>query len=162
MHKILTQYFAQNGQLVIPNIGIIKWLKKEAVWQNATLKSPEESIVFELSDAKPSKQFYHFLSEQLSVSYDQAIIQLDQFIDQVVNLEQNPFVLGKFGTLLKKEGQYVWTSHFNSNAYFKDIEINPIEQQEEVLSNNKWSMKWQIWAILLTLFALAAILFKLL
>ncbi len=160
MHKSLTQYFAQNGQLVLPTIGIIKWHKQEAEWVNSTLQSPIESIIFEKSDAKPSKLFYHFLSEQLSVSYDQAIIQLDQFIDQVVNLEQNPFVLGKFGTLLKKEGQYVWTTHFNSNAYFKDIEINPIEQQEEVVSNNKWSMKWQICAILLTLFAIAAILFK--
>jgi hypothetical protein len=162
MHTILTQYFALNGQLVIPNIGIIKWIKRESIWQNATLKSPEESIVFELSDVKPSKQFYHFLSEQLGVSYDQAIIQLDQFIDQLINLEQNPFVLGNFGTLLKKEGQYTWTSHFNSNAYFKDIEINPIELQEEIVTDNKITIKWQIGALLFTLFAVIAILFKLL
>ena len=83
MHKSLTQYFAQNGQLVLPTIGIIKWHKQEAEWVNSTLQSPIESIIFEKSDAKPSKLFYHFLSEQLSVSYDQAIIQYDQFIDQL-------------------------------------------------------------------------------
>jgi len=161
MHKSLTQYFAQNGQLVLPTIGIIKWYKQEAVWVNSTLQSPIESIIFERSDAKPSKLFYHFLSEQLSVSYDQVIIQYDQFIDQLFNIDQMPFELGKFGILSKQDGTYYWSTHFNSNSYFKDIEISPIEIQKELINKKtEFSIKWYIWTILLTLFAIAAILFK--
>jgi hypothetical protein len=161
MNKIITQYFAQNGQLVIPTFGIIKWLKQDAVWVNSILQSPKESIVFERSDAKPNKLFYHFLSEQLSVSFDQAIIQYDQFIDQLFSIEENPLALGQFGILSKKEDAYHWATNFNSNAYFKDIEINPNELQEEMGNRKrKFSIPWYVWALLLTLFAIVAILFK--
>ena len=161
MHKILTQYFAQNGHLVLTTIGIVRLHHQEAVWVNATIQSPKESIVFEKTDAKPSKLFYHFLSEQLSVSYDQAIIQYDQFIHQLFSIEKKSFELGQFGFLSKDNGEYHWVSHFNSNSYFKDIEINPIEIQEEVVdTKGNFSIKWQVWTILLTLFAIAAILFK--
>lgn len=161
MHKILTQYFAQNGHLVMPTIGIIKLHQQEAKWVNATMQPPTVSIVFESIDEKPSKLFYHFLSEQLSVSYEQAIIQYNQFIDEHFNKNPITFELGKFGILSKKEGSYFWNSNYDSNSYFKSIDIHPIEiTVEKVEKNRKLTIKWYVWSILLTAIAIAAILFK--
>lgn len=161
MLTILTQYFAQNGQLILPKIGIIKLYKQDAQWTNSILKAPKEAIIFESIDSTPSKLFYHFLADQLEISYDQAIIQYENFIDKVFNQDQLPFELGNFGTLSKKDGIYHWSSHFYSISYFKDIEITKIDSQAEleytIDTNNKNGYRW---TILLALLAILAILFK--
>jgi hypothetical protein len=161
MHKSLTQYFAQNGQLILPNIGIIKWHKQDAEWVNSKLVAPKEEILFEKIDSKPSKSFYHFLSDQLEVSYDQAIIQYENYIANLFNEEQLTFELGNFGTLSKNNGLYYWTTHFSSKAYFKDIEITKIDLQADLeTKKDTKNISWYRWTILLAALAILAILFK--
>jgi len=48
MEKILEQYFVQNNELVLTNIGTIHLTKKPATWIGDTLHAPEQSILFTL------------------------------------------------------------------------------------------------------------------
>ena len=52
MLKVLTQYFAKNGQLVLPNIGWVHLEKQEATWVDDVLIAPRESIVLDASLTK--------------------------------------------------------------------------------------------------------------
>lgn len=161
MIKSLTQYFAQNGQLILPNIGIIKCHKEDALWVNSILVAPKETIIFEATDSKPSKLFYHFLANNLDISYEQAIVQYEQFLDTVFKNDLPQFVLGNFGTLNKTEGLFHWTSNFQSTAYLKDIEISPIPHQDDVDSNKSTRKdRWYLWTILLAIISILLILFK--
>lgn len=161
MIKSLTQYFAQNGQLILPNIGMLNYHKEASVWVNSILLAPKETIIFVPTDSKPSKLFYNFLSNHLDVSFEQAIVQYDQFLENVFNNDLPHLELGNFGTLAKVDGAYQWTSKFNSAAYFKDIEISPITIHDE-LDANKSNQKdrWYLWPIILVVLSLVLILFK--
>jgi len=161
MINSLTQYFAQNGQIILPNIGIIKYHKVEAVWENSKLLAPKETIIFEPSDSKPSKQFYHYLSDNLDLPYEQAIVQFDQFLINIFNNEFPHLELGNFGTLAKVNGTYNWTSTFNSSAYLKDIEIVPHTHQDEVDSEHSSQKdKWYIGPLVLFVLSILLILYK--
>ena len=161
MINSLTQYFAQNGQLILPNIGMINYHKVEAVWVNSKLVAPKETILFEPTDSKPSKQFYHFLADNLDISYEQAIVQFDQFLDNVFNNDLPHLELGNFGKLAKVDGKYNWTSKFNSTAYFKDIEITPITTANEVDSiKSSQKDRWYIGPLLLIVLSILLILYK--
>ena len=48
MIKSLEQYFIQFGHLDFPNVGSLKWYKKEANWQDGKLTAPVEEIVFDI------------------------------------------------------------------------------------------------------------------
>jgi len=158
MLEYLTQYFAQNGQLILPNIGVLQLEKEEAHWETAVLLAPKEKIVFEPSPMKPSKSFYQFLSEQLSVSTDLAMIQYQAFIDHAFSAEYAQLQIGNFGSLSKQMNTYTWNASFDSNLFYKNIEITPQEEQAPINENSK--EKWYWWALVLALVAVASILFK--
>jgi hypothetical protein len=161
MLKVLTQYFAENGQLVLPNIGWVHIEKQEATWVDDVLIAPRESIVLDRSLTKPDKLFYHYLADQLDISYEQAVVQLDQYIQSFFENENAILPLGKFGSISITAVDCIWTSSYNSSVYLKEIQIKPPENRVNVeFINVPKKDNWYIWAMVLSMIALIAILYK--
>jgi len=161
MLKFLIQYFAKNGELILPNIGRIKYHKEEASWVNAQLLAPKETIVFESIDVKPTDQFYHFLANSLNLSFEQAKMEFEAYLKSIFQNEVPHFEFGNYGTLSKGEHLYQWTSNFNSITYLNSIDIAPIVNSTNMNANHfSQSSKWKLWAILIAIVAIILILFK--
>ena len=161
MLKSLIQYFAKNGELILPKIGRIKYHKEEASWVDAVLLAPKETIIFESIDLKPSHQFYHFLANSLKLTFEQAIIEFEAYLNSVFQNELSHFELGNFGTLSKKEDAYEWTSNFHSIAYLNNIDIAPIINSDKMDANHLTpSGKWKVWAVIIAIIAIILILYK--
>ncbi len=161
MIKSLERYFIQFAHLDFPKIGSIKWQKKEAVWLDGKLSAPVEEIIFDAQPSKPSKVFYNFLADDLNTSTEQAMIQYDQFM---LNILENgePLEIGNLGILKKINNEYNWETKFNSTNYFNDINLGTISLSESDIdkSHNVKKDKWLLWALLLTIIASIAIILK--
>ena len=158
MEKILEQYFVQNNELVLTNIGTIHLIKKPATWIGDTLHAPELNILFTTAKKKPSSAFYIYLAEALSISYEQANIQFEQFLQNSFDTQDGNIVIGNLGSIEKKGDQYSWVSNFSSKHYYKDIIISPINSNEEV--EKQKFIQWSWIALILFILAIAAIVFK--
>jgi len=158
MVKIIEQYFVQNKELVLTNIGSLQVSNKPAQWVGAILHAPVTEIVFSEDKKKPTADFYHFLAEALSVNIDKAAIDYEQFLLTNLDKEGSKLSIGNLGYLVKVNSSYQWVSHFNTTDYYKDITIIPIEENEQ--AKNNLSIKWYWMAIVFALIAMAAILFK--
>ena len=161
MIHLIIKYFIRFGQLEIPTIGQLKLSKKEAELKDSVLKAPLECIHFEQGQGLPTKQFYQYLSNALDISVDQATIQYEQFWHNKFK-EDGVVAIGSMGTITKHQDNYEWNATFDSSIYYNDIEIEqPIYSEvfeEMPIEQNK--DKWLLWAIVLTVFAVLAILFK--
>jgi len=158
MVKILEQYFVQNKELVLTNIGSLQLFNKPAQWVGGTLHAPVTEIIFVEEKKKPTAHFYNFLAEALSVSNDNAAIEYEQFLVNALEEQGSKLTIGNLGYVKKVNSGYEWFSHFNTANYYKDITISPIEANEQ--ANNSLSIQWYWMALILTLIAAAAILFK--
>jgi len=158
MEKVLEQYFVQNNELVLTNIGTLHLSKKPAAWIGDTLYAPELTITFSTNNKKPSSHFYTYLAEALSISNEQANIQFEQFLFNSFETHNNILAIGNLGSIEKIGDEYTWNSNFISNHYFKDITISPITSSEEIVEKN--SMQWYWIALILSVIAIAAIVFK--
>ena len=158
MEKILEQYFVQNNELVLTNIGSLHLSKKPATWIGGTLHAPELTITFSINNAKPSNHFYNYLAEALSISNEQANIQFEQFLEKSFDANNNILSIGNLGSIEKLGNEFTWNTSFTSNHYFKDITISPITTSEEMVE--KKSIQWYWIALILSIIAIAAIVFK--
>ena len=158
MEKVLEQYFVQNNELVLTNIGTLYLSKKPATWIGNTLHAPELNIIFSTNNKKPSNPFYTYLAEALSITNEQANIQFEQFLENSFDAHNNTLSIGKLGSIEKIGDEYTWNSSFVSNQYFKDITISPITTSEEMVE--KKSIQWPWIALILSIIAIAAIVFK--
>ena len=158
MEKILEQYFVQNNELVLTNIGSLHLSKKPATWIGGTLHAPELTITFSTNNSKPSNHFYNYLAEALSISNEQANIQFEQFLEKSFDANNNILSIGNLGSIEKLGNEFTWNTSFTSNHYFKDITISPITTSEEMFE--KKSMQWYWIALILSIMAIAAIVFK--
>ena len=161
MIQLAIKYFVRFGQLDIPSVGQLKLLKKEAELIDGVLKSPSEFIEFELNAGIPSKQFYQFLGNTLDVSMDQAAIQYEQSWEGKFDNDQK-LMIGNLGVISKKEGSYIWESHFNTTQFYSDIEVGNLPNSEifETELTAQKNDKRVFWAIALAVIAILAILFK--
>ncbi|MEY4049953.1 MAG: hypothetical protein RL262_787 [Bacteroidota bacterium] len=158
MEKVLEQYFVQNNELVLTNIGTLHLSKKPAAWIGDTLHAPELTISFSTNNKKPSNNFYTYLAEALSISNEQANIQFEQFLENSFDAHNNTLSIGNLGSIEKIGDEYTWNNKFISNHYFKDITISPITTSEEMVE--KKSLQWPWIALILSIIAIAAIVFK--
>ena len=158
MEKILEQYFVQNNELVLTNIGSLHLSKKPATWIGGTLHAPELTITFSINNTKPSNHFYNYLAEALSISNEQANIQFEQFLEKSFDTNNNILSIGNLGSIEKLGNEFTWNTSFTSNHYFKDITISPITTSEEMVE--KKSIQWYWIALILSIIAIAAIVFK--
>jgi len=158
MEKVLEQYFVQINELVLTNIGTLHLTKKPAAWIGDTLYAPELTITFSTNNKKPSSHFYTYLAEALSISNEQANIQFEQFLQNSFDAHNNTLFIGNLGSIEKLGNEFTWNTSFNSNHYFKDITISPITTSEEIVE--KKSIQWYWIALILSIMAIAAIVFK--
>ena len=158
MEKILEQYFVQNNELVLTNIGSLHLSKKPATWIGGTLHAPELTITFSTNNSKPCNHFYNYLAEALSISNEQANIQFEQFLEKSFDANNNKLSIGNLGSIEKLGNEFTWNTSFTSNHYFKDITISPITTSEEMVE--KKSIQWYWIALILSIIAIAAIVFK--
>ena len=158
MEKVLEQYFVQNNELVLTNIGSLHLSKKPATWIGGTLHAPELTITFSINNTKPSNHFYNYLAEALSISNEQANIQFEQFLEKSFDTNNNILSIGNLGSIEKLGNEFTWNTSFTSNHYFKDITISPITTSEEMVE--KKSIQWYWIALILSIIAIAAIVFK--
>lgn len=161
MIHLAIKYFIRFGQLDIPSVGHLKLLKKEAELMDGVLKSPSEFIELELNPGTPSKQFYQYLANALDISADQAAIQYHQSWESKFENDQK-VMIGNLGVISKNEETYTWESFFNSTQFYDNIEVG-ILPNSEVFETELTAQKndqWVIWAIILAVIALLAILFQ--
>lgn len=161
---MLTQsekYFIRFGQLDMPNVGQLKYIKKEATLLNGVLVPPISSIEFELGKGIPQKHFHLFLANELDISLDQAVLEFDNFWQSQFNNE-SPILLGNLGSIIKTEHSFQWVSHFDASCYYTPIEVDTIKNDDELseVIFNKQKDYWIKWAILLGIIAFIAILLK--
>lgn len=161
MIKSLEQYFIQFGHLDFPNVGSLKWHKKEANWQDGKLTAPVEEIVFDIQVTKPSKVFYNFLADALNTSNEQAIIQYEQFLHKFIE-NGEPLVIGNLGILNHHNNKFTWETKFKASDYYADINLGTISLSDNAIdkSHNLKKDNWILWALLLLVIASIAILFK--
>ena len=158
MEKVLEQYFVQNNELVLANIGTLHLTKKPATWIGDTLHAPELTITFSTNNKKPSSHFYTYLAEALSISNEQANIQFEQFLKNSFDAHNNTLSIGNLGSIEKLGNEFTWNTSFSSNHYFKDITISPITTSEQM--GEKKSIQWYWIALILSIIAIVAIVFK--
>ena len=158
MEKVLEQYFVQNNELVLANIGTLHLTKKPATGIGDTLHAPELTITFSTNNKKPSSHFYTYLAEALSISNEQANIQFEQFLKNSFDAHNNTLSIGNLGSIEKLGNEFTWNTSFSSNHYFKDITISPITTSEQM--GEKKSIQWYWIALILCILAIVAIVFK--
>jgi hypothetical protein len=161
MIKSLEQYFIEFGHLDFPNVGSLKWYKKEAIWQDGKLTAPFEEIVFDAQALKPSKVFYNFLAEAMNTSNEQAVLQYEQFLQEFIANDE-PLAIGNLGILKSQHNNFSWESKFNASNYYADINLGTISLSEDAIdkSHNLKKDNWILWALILLVIASIAILFK--
>ena len=155
-------YFIRFGHLDLPKLGTIKWQKKEARWQDGVLYAPQESIDFEPMEAKPSKQFYIFLADQLSISNDQAAIQWEEKFNAFTTSMNDSIEIGNLGVISKVNGETIWSANYDASKYYKDIHLASSVISETIVADNENSNKdkWMWWALVFVLLAIISIVYK--
>ena len=162
MNNTLVQYFIKYGHLVLPGIGILKWDKQEAYWENNKLIAPKEQIILEPIFEKPIDSFFAFISEDLGISKDQAHLHFDEYMDDFTCRTIASLNIGNLGTLHKNASQYSWNNLYNSVSYYRDISPNMVELNTESLSNEK-PIKVEAWILsagIIFIIAVTLIIFK--
>ena len=161
MTKYIITYFLQFGQIDIPGVGSLQLIKKEAEFSDGIIIAPSEIIHFEKGNITPSKQFYSYLSNLLDISNEQATIQFEQYCKTHFT-DHSRITFGNLGSLVKNNDEYTWKSNFESSDYLKNIDINsfPNAQYFEDSEITKLQDKWWVWAIILGIIAIIAILNK--
>ena len=162
MQNILEQYFIEFGQLDLLHIGQLKFQQSESVVDGGILLKPSEAIVYEATHAIPSKHCYQYIAVMLDISYEQAVIQFEQFIHSNFNDENKEFAWPSIGKLIKMDTAYIWQSNFISSQYFTDLHFEkmPISNTSQNTSPVEKKEQWWIAAIVITLLCSIAILIK--
>jgi hypothetical protein len=161
MKAILEQYFIKFGQLDLVSFGSLKWQKKGASFADEGLEAPKESIHFEPISSTPTKHFYVYLGEALSISTEQAAIQYEQFIQNIFDGNQDTIAFESLGHFSFNNGILNWQSQFSNNLFYSSVEFakitssNTIEQLDVEEKDN-----WILFASIIAIISLVAILFK--
>lgn len=161
MKTILEQYFIEFGQIDLLSFGSLKWQKKEASFSDNGIDAPKESIQFEPISSSPSKHFYIYLADALSISSDQAAIQYEQFIQDLFDGHQEEITLESLGSFHFVNGILQWNSHFISNAYYTEVYFNKVSNEpiQEVNSEDSKD-NWGLYASIIAILSLLAVLYK--
>lgn len=161
MKLILEQYFIEFSQLDLLTWGSLKWQKKIAFYTDDVINAPKEFILFEPIPSEPSKHFYAYLADALSIPVEQAAIQYEQYIQNLFDGNIEKIELESIGAFTFVNGILHFESHFSSADYYSKIEFekitNDLEQFDEIVTNKE---NWILFASIIAILSLLAILFK--
>jgi len=155
-------YFIRFGHLDFPKIGTIKWQKQEAQWQEGVLFAPQEAIVFEAINVKPTKQFYNFLADHLNISNDQAAVKWEGIFNNFNTASPDSIEIGNLGILKNINGAAVWESYFDATKYYKDINLASSAISETMVRQDDFTKKdkWIWWALAFFILSIITIAYK--
>lgn len=166
MLTTIQKYFYSNGYLELPNIGVLKIHKKPAYQEEDNFFPSMEEIILVTgineTALKPPKQFYFLLGEDLGISYENAIIEYDKFINTLFSSELATLDLGTIGFINKSAAGYQFNSKYQHVLYVDTLSINKVKQtyvnpnDDIPTSINKW---W-IWPLVLAILAILAIILR--
>jgi hypothetical protein len=163
MLTILEKYFLEHGQLVLPNIGILRLNQIDAIQVNGQFQPPVIQIVFDAiiePTTKPNKLFYIYLSEHLDCTVEQAIIDYIAFFTNQLSATST-VDLGNLGQLNILNEAYTFESNFNSSSYFNSFQLDKVQIEDQTENNfNNTNKQWWILPLIIALIAIAAILLK--
>jgi hypothetical protein len=163
MLTILEKYFLEHGQLVLPNIGILRLNQIDAIQVNGQFQPPVIQIVFDAiiePTTKPNKLFYIYLSEHLDCTVEQAIIDYIAFFTNQLSATST-VDLGNLGQLNILNEAYTFESNFNSSSYFHSIQLDKVQIEDQTENNfNTSSNQWWILPLIIAIIAIVAILLK--
>ena len=161
MKTILEQYFIEFGQLDLLSWGSLKWQKQGAEFIDNTLSVPRESIFFEPISSTPSKHFYTYLADSLSISLEQASIQYKAFIQSLFDGNSEKVTFESLGCFLFVNGILNWETHFVSNNYYSSVHFDRVSETIEIENESVTNKdNWVLFASIIGIISLLAILYK--
>lgn len=163
MVQTIQKYFYTIGYLELPNIGVLKIVKKPAYEENGQFYPSNEEVVLVagMSDSiiKPSKQFYFFISEDLNISIENAIQAYEKFINVLFSSEEATLDLGSIGFIFKSTNGYQFKSKYIHSIYVDTLNIDKVDDslRMQIPNDLVTSIPWWIWPLILSLLAILAI-----
>jgi hypothetical protein len=173
MYDDLYEYFVLRGQLILPGIGTFKMEKKpaESDFANRVIQPPSYQVVFQHSTATPSKSFFNWLSEKMSISYSEAIVGFNAFVYDLKSeiLSGGKIVWPRMGHFTKGQGNEIIVDELKQGFQLEtpvsavkvirdkaEHSIRVGEDQrtssemEEILhKNNSIARRWWIWPVII-------------
>ncbi len=160
MIKLLEQYFIEHEVLDLPQLGTLRKIKKEANFSDYNWTMPKEFIVYDNYQNKPSSQFYSYIADNLDISEQTAILQLDQLVNDFLASSEEELTIGSLGSFKHNEGVIEWLTAYQSEQYFSPIDLPILAQTSNESESEVESNKWIIGAFSLLLIALFLIIYK--
>ncbi len=173
----LYHYLILNKIAAIPGVGNFAITSKPAHIDSGIIYPPQQQLLFQQGTALTDKKFYTFLAEQIKISEVDAVRKFQDFAYQLrKDIQSNSQVeLSGLG-IFKKEatGELAFESTLSLHQFFPTIKLNELAEsvlptphsnqeieehgievypEDEVVKKDRW---W-IWALILTIIALAAI-----
>jgi nucleoid DNA-binding protein len=171
MLNVLYKYLLLNDHVGIPGIGNFTVARTAADFQGSTILPPRQQISFQPGSALTDKNFYHFLAGEKNISEVDAVRRFQDFAYELKkDIQANPFVeFAGLGSLRRNNtGELYFEPAIVADKYFPvltpeqrtshDSETYNVPEEmerEEVARKDRW---W-IWAIVLGLLAVAAIVY---
>jgi hypothetical protein len=135
--------------------------KQGAEFIDNTLSIPKESIFFEPISSTPTKHFYIYLADSLSISLEQASIQYESFIQSLFDGNSEKITFESLGSFLFVNGILNWETNFVSNNYYSPVHFDRVSENIEI-ENESVANKdnWVLFASIISIISLLAILYK--
>jgi len=174
MHSLVHKYFALHHQIVLPGIGSLQIIPQTAsIDDENKLHAPLNNFAFNSETTLlADKAFYNFLSKELEVEQIEAIKKFHEYIYEIkaTASEGNVIQFNGIGTISKQsDGTFTFQQEKNAFDFFTTIQLsekpntsvdNNLVDSTISNSNENQKDKWWVYAIVLAVVALAAILIK--
>ncbi len=126
MYQELYAYLILHRQLNVPGIGtfLVERKPAETEFTHKQINPSAYSIVLQQGNAAPSKRFFNWLSDQLTLSYHEAIVQFNGFAIDLKNhvLSGNKVMWNDVGTLSKgKPGEIKFEPVLKQSIFDKPV-----------------------------------------
>jgi hypothetical protein len=162
MINILVQYFIDNGQISMPEIGTLKLSKNEAFWDDGKLIAPNEYIVLEHKNVENNSHFINYLSAELDITAEEANNQYTQFLQPILSQQVASLNFGNLGTIHKNGSKITWNSLYKADVFYKNLTPSIFEEslpnKHKVSSNTNKNMI--IWTIIIIALSILLIIYK--
>lgn len=191
MYPIIHKYLLQHKNVSVPGVGIFTIENKPAFFneQKSSLLAPQTQISYKAETALADRVFYDFLAKELRIDAVEAIKNFHEFTYQLKQdiSHADAAVLPGIGTLTKQpdgsflfEQENVLQDYFaaqpllqiaavddasqiststnpNTNSFVGEADLIAVPEEEETTKKDYW---W-VYAIVLAVVGIAAILYKL-
>lgn len=191
MYPIIHKYLLQHKNVSVPGVGIFTIENKPAFFneRKSSLLPPQTQISYKAETALADRIFYDFLAKELRIDAVEAIKNFHEFtyqLKQDIN-HADAAILPGIGTLTKQpDGSFIFeqenvlqdyfgaqpllqiaavddvsqttfTTNTNTSASVGEVDLMPVSDEENSTNKDYW---W-VYAIVLAVVGIAAILYKL-